>query len=497
MSALAELTPEGDRFFITFTLEEGPQYRVGSVDLESSIRDLEVEAFRDLITIRPGEIYNARRVEDVVQALTDRAGQLGYAFADVEPIIDLDRENLTVDLVFAIEEGPRVYVERIDIIGNVRTLDQVIRREFRLAEGDPYNLVLLRRSEQRVRNLGFFDSVNVRTARGSAADRVVILVEVAESSTGELSFGAGFSTADGPLGDIRLSERNLLGRGQTAVANFTLSGRRQDIQLSFTEPWFLDREIAAGFDLFRTKTDFQSESSFDETNLGFTLRASYPLTERLRHGVRYTLRQDEIENVGNNASVFIQREEGERITSQVGHTLTYDVRDTRFLPSEGYLLRFDQDVAGLGGDNRFLRHELRGDYYYAFFPDVVLNLGGGAGHIWGFGGEDVHLANRFFIGGSSLRGFRVAGIGPRDRVTDDALGGNFYLYGHGRDAVSDRPAGGAPDVRPGLRRCGTLTEIDVNGPTLERIPAISGSVPASASPGCRRSGRSRSTSPRR
>lgn len=467
LSSLAELTPEGDRFFITITVDEGPQYRVGDVDLSTSIRDLEVDAFRDLITTRTGQVYNASTVEEVVQAMTERAGQLGYAFAEIEPVLSLDRDNLTIDIVFRIDEGPRVYVERIDIIGNVRTLDQVIRREFRLAEGDPYNLALLRRSEQRVRNLGYFESVNVRTSRGSAPDRIVIIVEVSEISTGELSFGAGFSTADGPLGDIRLAERNLLGRGQSVVANFTISGRRQDIQLSFTEPYLFDRELAAGFDLFRTETDFQSESSFDETSIGVTLRASYPLTERLRHGVRYTLRQDEIDNVGNNASVFIQEEEGKRTTSSVGQTFTYDLRDTRFLPSEGYVLRLDQDVAGVGGDNRYLRHEGRADFYYAFIPDLVLNLGGGVGYIFGFAGEDVRLANRFFIGGSSLRGFRAAGIGPRDTATGDALGGNFYYTG---TAELRFPLGLPEELRMFGRAfvdAGTLTEIDVNGPTLE------------------------------
>lgn len=466
LSALAELTPEGDRFFITITLDEGPQYRVGAVDLSTNIQNLEVDAFRDLITTKTGEVYDAGKVEDVVQAMTERAGQIGYAFAEVEPVINLDRDNLTIDLAYRIDEGPRVYVERIDILGNVRTLDEVIRREFRLAEGDPYNLALLRRSEQRVRNLGYFESVDVRTSRGSAADRIIITVEVSEISTGELSFGAGFSTADGPLGDVRLAERNLLGRGQSVVANFTISGRRQDIQLSFTEPYLFDRELAAGFDIFRTQTDFQSESSFDETSIGGTLRAAYPLTERLRHGVRYTLRQDEIENVGNNASVFIQAEEGKRTTSSVGHTLTYDIRDTRFLPSEGYILRLDQDVAGLGGDNRFLRNEARADVYYAFFPDVVLNLGGGVGYIFGFAGEDVQLANRFFLGGSSLRGFRAAGVGPRDTATDDSLGGNVYYVG---TAEMRFPIGLPEELRMFGRAfvdAGTLTEIDVNGPTL-------------------------------
>jgi outer membrane protein insertion porin family len=467
ISALAELTPEGDRFFITFTLDEGPQYRLGSVDLSSSIRDLEVEQFRSLVTVSEGEIYNAELIEEIIQALTEQAGQLGFAFADVEPVIDINREDLTVDLTFQINEGPRVFVERIEIIGNVRTLDEVIRREFRLAEGDPYNLALLRRSEQRIRLLGFFESVNVRTARGSAPDRVVIVAEVAETSTGELSFGAGFSTADGPLGDIRLSERNLLGRGQELTANFTISGRRQDIIFSFTEPWFLGRELAAGFDLFRTKTDFQSESNFDEVSTGGTLRANYPLTERWRHGLRYTLREDEIDNVDSDASVFIQDEEGSRVTSLVGQTFTYDVRDTRFLPSEGYLFRLDQDVAGLGGDNRFLRHEARGDFYYSFFPDVVLNLAASGGYIFGFGGEDVTLANRFFLGGSNLRGFRVAGVGPRDEETEDALGGNLYYAG----TAEVRFPLGLPDELRIFGRAfvdvGTLTDIDVSGPTLE------------------------------
>ncbi len=465
LNSLAELTPEGDRFFITFTLEEGPQYRLGSVGLETSIRDLEVAQFEDLITVREGQIYNAEAIENVVQALTERAGQLGYAFADIEPVNEINREDLTVDLVFRIDEGPRVYVERIDIIGNVRTLDRVIRREFRLAEGDPYNLALLRRSEQRIRNLGYFESVDVRTERGSAPDKVIILTEVAEQSTGELSFGAGFSSADGPFGDVRLEERNLLGRGYELTASFTISGRRQDAVLSFTDPWFLGYEIAAGVDLFRTKTDFQSESSFDETSTGGTVRANYPLTERLRHGLRYTLREDQIENVDNSASVFIQDEEGTQVTSLIGQTLTYDRRDTRFLPSEGYLLRFDQDLAGLGGDSQFIRHELRGEYYYSIIPDLVLILDASGGYIKGLG-EDVTLSNRFFIGGTNLRGFRVAGIGPRDTETDDALGGNLYYTG---TAELRFPLGLPDDLRIFGRTfvdAGNLYEIDVNGPTL-------------------------------
>lgn len=466
ISAIAELTPDGSEFFITFTLEEGPQYQVGTTDVISSIRDLPADELRALITNQPATVYNADEVETTIQSMTDRSGELGYAFARIEPRTTLNRDTLTIDVVYELSEGQRVYVERIDISGNVRTLDEVIRREFRLAEGDAYNVALLRRSQQRIRNLGYFDNVEVDTQQGSTADRIVISVQVSERSTGELSFGAGFSTTDGVLGDIRLTERNLLGRGQQVTANFTLSGRRQDVQLSFTEPYFLDRDLAAGFDVFRTKTDFQSESSFDETSTGGVLRGSYPLTERLRHAVRYTLREDEIENVDDQASVFIQDEEGSRITSSVGQTLTYDRRDTRFLPSEGYVLRLDQELAGLGGDNEFVSQELRGDLYIPIVTDLVLNLGAGVGYITGIAGEDVGLANRFFIGGSSLRGFSAGGVGPRDSDTDDALGGNLYYTG---TAELRFPLGLPDELRMFGRTfvdAGTLTDIDVDGPTL-------------------------------
>jgi outer membrane protein insertion porin family len=466
-SAVAELTPDGDDFFITFTVEEGPQYRFGQVKLESRISDLGTDQLQQFVQTKQGDVYNADQVEQTIQKLTDEVGRLGYAFAQIEPVTAKNAQELTIDLTYPIQQGPRVYVERIDVRGNLRTLDQVIRREFRIAEGDAFNTALLRRSQQRLRNLGFFETVDVRTQQGSAPDRVIIDVNVTEKSTGELSFGAGYSTSDGVLGDIRLRERNLLGRGQDLSASLTLSQRRQMAELSFTEPYFLERDLAAGFDLFWTETDLQSESSFDERNKGGTLRAGYPLTENLRHLVRYTLRQDDIANVDNDASEFIQDEEGDRISSQVGQSFTYDRRDTRFLPSDGYYLKLDEDVAGLGGDNRFIRHEGRADYYYSLRPDVVLNLGLGAGYIFGILGEDVHIANRFFLGGQNLRGFQYGGVGPRDDDTNDSLGGNLYYVG---TAEMRFPLGLPDELRifgRGFVDAGTLTEIDVSGDNLE------------------------------
>ena len=292
VSVVAELTPDGREFFITFTLDEGPKFEFGEIRVETSLTDLETEQLIRLAESVKGDTFNAELIEATVQALTDEIGRLGYAFVEIQPLLTKNPETLTVDVTYQIDEGQKVYVERIEISGNLRTLDYVIRREFRLAEGDAFNTALLRRSQQRLRNLGFFESVDMTTETGSAPDRVVIKTRVTERSTGELSFGAGFSTQDGVLGDIRLTERNLLGRGQDLRANLTVSQRRQQIDLSFTEPFFLERDLAAGVDIFRSRTDFQSESSYDETSTGGRLRLGYPLTENLRHAVRDALRAD-------------------------------------------------------------------------------------------------------------------------------------------------------------------------------------------------------------
>lgn len=466
VSAIAELTPDGKEFYITFTLDEGPQYKFGKIEVRPQLGAVTAEQLQPSVTVKDGTTFDADAVEKTVQNMTDQIGNLGYAFTQIDPVMTKNPTDLLVDTVFDIREGPRVYVERIDIIGNVRTLDKVIRREMRLAEGDAFNTALLRRSRQRLQNLAYFESVDVRTAPGSAPDKVLITVRVAEKSTGELSFGAGFSTSDGVLGDIRFRERNLLGRGQDLTANLTLSGKRQLVQLSFTEPYFLDREIAAGFDLFRSRTDLQSESSYDETSTGGTLRLGYPLADNLNHSLRYTLRQDDIHNVDSEASPYIQQEEGDRITSLVGQSFSYDRRDTRFLASDGYYLRLDQDLAGLGGDNKFIRHEVKGEYYYSFVPDVVLNFGASGGYIHALGGEDIHLTNRFFVGGSNLRGFKSSGIGPRDTKTDDALGGNAYYTG---SAELRFPLGLPKELRVFGRTftdMGSLWDIDAQGPNL-------------------------------
>jgi len=428
VSAIAELTPAKDGFFVTFTLEEGERYRFGKIDLESKIKDLNASELKPLVTVNGGDWYNADEVEKTITALTDALGNRGYAFVDVQPRVNRNREAHTIDVTFEIQEGPRVFVERIDIVGNQRTLDYVVRREVRLVEGDAFNTSKVRRSQQRIRNLGFFKKVEVTNAQGSAPDRTVVTVEVEEQSTGELSLGGGFSTTDGPIGDVSLRERNLLGKGQDLRIGLTLSARSQQVDLSFTEPYFLDRNIAAGFDLFQIDQKNQLNATYSQFSLGGALRAGYQISESLRQTLRYTVRTDSIRDVTSDASLFIQQQTGSRLTSMVGQVLLYDKRDNKNDPTDGYFVSLGTDGAGLGGDVRYARTKLAGGWFYSLYPEWVVSATGEFGDIRGLG-QGVAIQDRFFVGGDNLRGFATAGIGPRDGSTGDALGGNDYYVG--------------------------------------------------------------------
>ena len=430
VSAVAELTPDREDFVITFTIEEGERYKFGKVDINTSIRDLDPAQLQGALTTAEGDWYDAEAVETTITNLTNSVGDLQYAFVDIQPRITRNRETQTIDITYDIAEGPRVFVERIDIDGNVRTLDRVIRREMLLVEGDPFNTSKLRRSERRIRDLGFFEKVTVTQQQGAQPDRSVISVNVTEQSTGEIELGGGFSTTDGPLANFGIRERNLLGRGQDLRFNALVSGRTQEFDISFTEPYFLERNLAAGVDLFRITRDNRDESSFEERNTGASFRLGYPLTERLRQRVSYTLSQTEIGDVPLNASRFIREQEGSRITSAIGQELTYDARDSRITPTDGYFVRLSNDLAGLGGDAYFLRTRLAAGFYQPLFSGSVLSILGEVGYVVGLG-EDVVISDRFFIGGDSLRGFEPAGIGPRDLSSSnrDALGGNRFTRG--------------------------------------------------------------------
>jgi outer membrane protein insertion porin family len=435
ISGVAELTPDRDGFIITFSIEEGERYHFGKIDVDIKLKDLPREAVLPLLIVQPGEWYNADMVERSIAVLTDALGNRGYAFVEVKPEITRNRDERTLDIVFHVQEGPQVYVERIDINGNVRTLDKVIRREFRLVEGDAFNTQRMTRSKERIKNLGFFKKVDVANSPGSAPDRTVVVLDVEEQSTGELSLGLGFSTSDGPLADISVRERNFLGRGQDMRIGTVISLRSQQVDLSFTEPYFLDKNIAAGIDLFEIKTSPTTNffsgitPAYEQFSYGGALRAGYQISESLRQTWKYTARSDEITNVASNASLFIQLERGTHITSEIGQVLLYDRRDNRIDPTDGYFASLGTDFAGTGFGVRYIRSKVNFGYYYSVAPEWVLSFSGEAGDILGWGGDQVLLQDRFFVGGDNLRGFAPAGIGPRDTISGDALGGNKYYVG--------------------------------------------------------------------
>lgn len=431
VSAIAELSPEKDSFYVTFTVDEGERYTVGAVDVDVAALDgVDAGALTDHLTMETGDWYNADEIDDIVDEMTETLGDLQYAFVEVRPSLKRNIPEKQVDILFRASPTQRVFVEKINVTGNVRTIDKVLRREMELVEGDPFNKSKLAESENNLRDLNYFENVTVQPVRGSNPDQTVVNVDVEEKSTGDVSIGAGFSTQDGPLADFRIRERNLLGKGQELAFGTTLAGERTQFDLSFTEPYFLDRDLRAGIDLFHTTRDFQSESSYDLRNTGGRLRLGYSLGRHLTQSLRYRIEKTEITDVGTDASRLIQDQEGTRTTSAVSQRLVYDVRDSKLNPTEGYYTWFDTEVAGLGGDAEFISGKVGGSYYYPVADDIVFNVLAEAGAIEAWGSDDsVRINERYSLGGNTLRGFESSGIGPRDLSTDDALGGNRFYRG--------------------------------------------------------------------
>jgi outer membrane protein insertion porin family len=477
LSAIGEYDPALRGFVITFTIEEGEQYRFGTVDVVSTIRLLDPALLRSRLRAYPGDIYNAEAVEKSVEDMTIEAAKRGFAFATVRPSAVRDPQTRTVNLVFTVDEGQRSYIERINVRGNTRTRDYVIRREFDLAEGDAYNRALVNRAERRLKNLAYFKSVKISTEPGSAPDRVVLNVDVEEQSTGEFSVSGGYSTADGFIGEVSVAERNLLGRGLFGKIAVQYGQYTRGAQLSFVDPYFLGYRVAFGFDLFYKQQNPTSYVSYETQTLGFGTRLGFQLREDLGLQVRYSLYQQRVtlppnlmncnninpdfintfptaDKVGTTlaltppvgfggiancyvdgeASLAVKRElaGGPVITSLVGYTLSHNSLDNNKSPTSGILTEFRQDFAGVGGDVKFIRNTADLYAYYEVISDVVslVHLQGGAISGWDGG---LRMLDHFQMGANLVRGFAPAGIGPRDLtqlpftgVFGDALGGTYY-----------------------------------------------------------------------
>ena len=441
ISATSDFDADNNAYSITFTVEEGDRYTFGAVEIDNALPQVDADALRSELTIDTGDVYSAREIERSLEAMSTAIGRTGFAFAEITPRGERDFDNRVINITFFVDEGPRTYVERIEVVGNVRTRGYVIRREFDLAEGDPYNRVMVNQAKRRLDALGFFKAVRITTRPGSAPDRVVLVVNVNEQPTGEISFGGGYSTENGPIGEIALKERNFLGRGQYLKVSGGFGEDTQKYELSFTEPYFLGTRIAAGFDIIQETADANDGRLFDTETTLVRLRAAAPITENLRAQINYTYKNEELSLAGAPAqfscspvpvNVSIATcdaiSTSPYVTSSLGYSLTYSTLDSLKTPREGIYASFQQDFAGVGGDASFIRSQGRATGYYLASEDADLVLVGavGAGHVWGYN-DDLRLLDHYFQGGETIRGFDTRGFGPRDLATNEALGGTTYV----------------------------------------------------------------------
>ena len=438
ISAVAELAPDKNGFVVTYTLDEGPKYRFGKVDVETELKKLDKNVLRALLPIRSGQTYEDEKIEKATDSLTFAAGAAGFAFVDVRPQYTANRENKTVDVIFNVREGPRVYVDRIDIVGNSSTLDYVIRREMMVSEGDAYNRALVDRSKNNIKGLGFFKDVTIDEIPGSAPDRTGLRVAVQEQATGELSFSAGYSSVDKLVLDLGVSQRNFRGRGQNVRARVSVGSLRQQVEFSFTEPRFRGRDLAAGVDLYQYRYDLTDYSAYKTDTTGAGLRLDFPLTLNMRGSVNYSLSREKVsidssfcDPTAPVVSLSLCAQRGTFVTSMVGYGVRIDRRNDPINPTRGFTAAFAQDVAGLGGDVNYLSTRADGGWYHGFSKSFILSVTGEAGYIVGWSGDTVRINDRFYKGGNTFRGFELAGLGPRDTnfSRSDALGAKAYAIG--------------------------------------------------------------------
>ncbi len=426
-SAIAELSNNKKSFILTFTLDEGERYKVNKMTITSQIKDVDVKPLYKDLEIEEGEWYSADLIEKSISEITNTLGKKGFAFVDVNAELTRNKDKGTVDINFVISESQRIFVDRINITGNSRTLDEVIRREFRLDEGDALNITKLRDSRRNIENLNYFSKVDINT-EPTGPNKADIDVSLEEKSTGYFNVGIGYSTTNGALLRAGVTENNFRGRGQELGFNVGISERNRDYDISFTEPYFMGRRLSAGVDLFMQDQNYEDEASYDTSSVGGRVRFGWNYTDNLYQFARYTLSENKVRHVKSYASEFVKAEEGSSMASTIGQTLVYDKRDNAINTKEGYYLSFSNDLAGLGGDEKFNRIDVKAYKYYTLADYYTFKFFATGGYIAGYGGENVRLSDRYYLGGQTLRGFEFAGIGARDKVTGDALGGNWMMY---------------------------------------------------------------------
>ncbi len=453
-SATAELSPNQKNFLITFALDEGKKYKFGEVKINAKSEKLNGEILRNIVPIKTGSVYNRDQIEKAIETITFAAGSAAYAFVDVRPREIANPDTNTVDVVFDVDEGPRVYIDRIEIVGNTATLDHVIRRELRIAEGDAFNRVLLDSSKNRIKALGFFKEVEIEEKKTSLPDRTVLEVSVEEQPTGELAFSLGYSSQYAYQFDISITQRNLRGRGQFFRFNIANSAYQKNVDIRFTEPRFMGLNLAAGIDIFSVESDYTKYASYLSQTTGVGLRAGFPLSADKNLGLNYTYRKDNvvlpgINCSGSNANSAMCLSAGEYTTSLLGYNFNWDRRNSPIKPTSGFYITAGQSFAGIGTGVKYVKNEFDAAIYKGLFPGWVLSGKISAGYIESYGNDTVRIRDRFFKGGQEFRGFKIAGLGPRiiqavraidttkpsgysDEVTYNylqALGGKIFTVG--------------------------------------------------------------------
>jgi len=434
ISADAVLNAAGDGFTITYTIDEGPRYKIA--DVAVNVGDAQLDSGDLIAKVRTGvgDYYDSTKVDKTVEQLTLEAARQGFVFAKVNPDINRDAGNKNLNITYNIVEGPRTYIERIDIVGNYRTEDEVIRRELNLYEGDAFNRVVIERARRRLTALDYFDKIDFLEQEGSAPDRVVLIVQVQEKSTGSVNFSLGYSTTDIIVGSISLQERNFLGKGYDVKVDTSGSWYRQNVTFSFTNPYFMGLPLSAGFDVFATNVDNQNESNYNSQMLGVALRTGFRIDENSGVTFRYGFTWRNVDGIDKSqAAPAVIETEGESTKSALMAAYTWDNLDNPVKPTNGFRGQLEGEIAGLGGDVHYGKLEAHAWYFLPVYEDaVVLKIEGNAGQLLPFDGNNVRLQDRFFRGGDTFRGFQQAGVGPRQRGNDgstDAVGGKTYAIG--------------------------------------------------------------------
>ena len=431
ISSIAQIAQTKNKFFISFLISEGIKYNFGEAKLINNIKNFDGKLLEDIIQIKRGKIYNATLVDNIIDKMIKVMSNNGYAFAHINPILERDKINNIINIKFIVSETPKIYINSINISGNNRTKDRVLRRELRINEGDPYNLTKINRSRQRLMNMGFFENVKFNSRRISN-DQVNLDIEVSEKKTGELNFGIGYSTVDKLNANIGIKENNLFGTGQELGINSKISSYTTSNEIQYSKPWLFGREVRGGVSVFNNEVDSYNTISYDQKTKGISFSATYPVLEHITHQVSYSYQDSQI-NTTNSTSLVISELIGKYSTSSIGHTISLDKRDNRMKPTNGYYISLTQNRSGIGGDIKYFKNDLTAGYYIPIINNNwVMKFLGKYGYIDGIG-QDVRINDNFFLGGYNFRGFEYGGIGPRVKNNDGSygnpVGGKLYYIG--------------------------------------------------------------------